>query len=102
LAEEGRVYRVGETRVSLDSVIYSYRSGSTAEEIVRDFDTLKLADVHMVLAYYLNHRADVDAYLAQREVEAERIRLELVSKGNSPADPAAFCQSLLERRNTRA
>jgi hypothetical protein len=65
--------------VSLDSVIYSYRSGSTAEEIVRQFDTLKLSDVHMVLAYYLNHRVEVDAYLAQREVEAERIQQEIES-----------------------
>ena len=67
LAEGGRVYRVGDTRVSLDSVIYAHRSGSTAEDIVRDFDTLKLSDVQMVIAYYLKHQEEVDAYLEERE-----------------------------------
>ena len=33
--EQG-VLRVGETRVSLDTVIYAYKQGATLEEIVAD------------------------------------------------------------------
>ena len=35
-AREFRVLRVGETRVSLDTVIYAYKQGATPEEIVAD------------------------------------------------------------------
>ena len=97
LAEEGRVYRVGDTRVSLDTVIHAHRSGSTAEEIVRSFDTLKLSDVRTVIAYYLKHQKEVDEYLEKREREAEKIRLRLIAAGMSPANPAELRERLVQR-----
>ena len=39
----------------------------TPEDMVRAYDTLLLADVHAVIAYYLRHRDAVRAYLKRRE-----------------------------------
>jgi uncharacterized protein (DUF433 family) len=71
---EGGTYRVGQTRVSLDTVIHAHNAGRAPEEIVREFDTLNVADVYAVIAYYLKHRADVDAYLGDRAKQASELR----------------------------
>jgi uncharacterized protein (DUF433 family) len=65
------VVRIGDTRVTLDTVIAAYWGGMTAEEIVCAFDALSLADVHAVLGYYLQNREAVDTYLAEEEREAQ-------------------------------
>ncbi|MEX2175953.1 MAG: DUF433 domain-containing protein [Pirellulaceae bacterium] len=72
--DEGGTYRVGPTRVRLDTVVFAYNQGTTAEQIVGEFPSLDLADVHAVISYYLRHKTDVDAYLSQREREAEELR----------------------------
>ena len=74
--EEG-VYRVGDSRVSLDTVVYEFNSGAAAAEIHREFDSMSLAQVHAAIAYYLHNKKDVDRYLAKREVEREKIRREI-------------------------
>ena len=68
--DEYGTIRVGNTRVLLELVIRAHQGGATAEEIARRFETLDLADVHAVLAYYLRHRREVDEYLVRREAEA--------------------------------
>jgi uncharacterized protein (DUF433 family) len=72
--EQGGVVRVGKTRISLDLVIEQYENGITAQEIVSAYDTLQLADVHAVIAYYQQHRDEVKAYLKNRAEEAEAMR----------------------------
>ncbi len=69
--DEGGVVRVGKTRISLDLLVEQYENGMTPEDIVRAYDTLVLADVHSVVAYYLRHRDEVRAYLERRNEEAE-------------------------------
>lgn len=68
------VIRVGGTRVTLDSVVYAFREGASAEEIVQHYPVLKLADVYAVIGYYLQHRDQVDAYIQAGESEAEEFR----------------------------
>jgi uncharacterized protein (DUF433 family) len=75
--------RVGESRVHLEIVIAAYESGATAEEIVVSYDTLELADVYAVLAYYLRHRDEVQDYVARRNREAAELRKELEASGVS-------------------
>jgi len=72
--DEHGVMRVGKTRVPLDTVVYAFNQGSSPEEIVMSYPSLELGDVYAVVNYYLHNRADVDAYLAQREAEAARIK----------------------------
>ena len=74
------VIRVGSTRVRLDTVIYAFNEGYTAEEIVSQYPVLRLADVYAVIAYYLNHQEAVDEYLHQRADAAARIRAEIEQK----------------------
>ena len=74
--DEHGVVRIGTTRVPLDTVIYAFNQGASAEEIVMSYATLKLADVYAVINYYLHNRSEVDSYLTQREAEAEQIKAE--------------------------
>src|ERR1700752_1862912 len=68
--DEGGAVRVGKSRISLDSIVEQYENGMTPEDIVRAQDTLVLADVHAVIAYYLRHQDEVRTYLKRREEEA--------------------------------
>ncbi|MBL8131836.1 MAG: DUF433 domain-containing protein [Anaerolineae bacterium] len=75
--DENGAIRVSGTRVTLDTVIARYRQGDSPEAIHQGFDVLPLKDIYAVIAYYLAHRDDLDAYLQRREEEAERIRQEV-------------------------
>ena len=68
------VVRVGGTRVTLDMVVAAFNEGATAEEIVSQYPTLHLADVYAVISYYLRRRAEVEAYLRQRQQLANEVR----------------------------
>ena len=65
---------VGETRVTLDTVVAVFKQGATAEEIVQRYPSLRLGDVYASIAFYLNHREDVEEYLQQRQQQAQEIR----------------------------
>ena len=81
--ENGAV-RIEGTRVSLDSVIICYNQGRTAEDIVRSFPTLKLRDVYLVIGYYLDNKAAVDAYIEKQEAEADE--LQRLIEANQPSN----------------
>ncbi len=68
--------RVGGTRVPLETVVEEYEDGASAEEIVRQYDSLRLSDVHAVISYYLEHRTAVAEYLAERRQLAAEVRRE--------------------------
>jgi uncharacterized protein (DUF433 family) len=50
---EHGVLLVGDTRVTLDSVVARFDAGATPEEIVQQFPSLDLAEVYAVVAYLL-------------------------------------------------
>lgn len=97
-------YRVGNSGVRLDTVVFAYNHGSSAEQIAREFPTLELGDVHRVIAYYLHHRGDVDAYLEQRQREAGQIRAMLERDGfvMSEAKQAEIRRRFEERQSRGA
>lgn len=68
------VLRIGDTRVSLDSVIIAFNLGATPEQIVQDYDTLTLSEVYASISYYLQNREEVDTYLAERDRQNEELR----------------------------
>ena len=68
------VIRVGNTRVTLETLVSAFNDGSTAEEIVYQFPVLNLADVYAVIAYYLRNRDTVEKYLNERMQQAEQIK----------------------------
>ena len=65
--DQDGVLRIGETRVTLRSVIHAFLQGHTAEEIASHYPALRLAEVYMVIAYYLNDEAVVKEYLAKED-----------------------------------
>lgn len=97
-ADADGVVRVRGTRVSLDSVIYAFNEGSTPEEIVQQYTTLDLADVYAVIGYYLQHRGEVNEYLAARRSQRDEIRKEVESR----FDPHGIRDRLLARRTKSA
>jgi len=58
--------------VALDSIIYKFWQGRSPEAIQDAFPALLLSQVYAAIAYYLDHQAELDAYLAHNEAtEAE-------------------------------
>ena len=92
------VLRIGDTRVSLDSVIIAFLDGSAPEEIVFDYDALSLSEVYAAISYYLQHRDEVDAYLASRAEQNAALRLAAEAR----FDHKGIRERLLARRRRAA
>jgi uncharacterized protein (DUF433 family) len=95
-ADQDGVMRVGKTRITLDTIIYDFNEGHTAEEIVSHYPALKLADIYAVISFYLNNQTSVNDYLQQQEVETE----EIWRVRESSPDYQLFRQRLIARQNT--
>lgn len=96
-ADEHGSIRIGNTRVLLELVIRAYQGGLSAEQIAERFDTLELADIHAVLAYYLNHQAQIEDYLRRRQAEAEEVRQRI----EAALPPRPTREELLARRSAK-
>lgn len=88
------VVRISGTRVTLDTLVAAFADGLSAEEIVYEYPSLPLADVYVVLGYYLRHRAEVDRYLHARRQQAEAVRLQ----NEARFDPQGIRARLLARQ----
>jgi uncharacterized protein (DUF433 family) len=95
-ADEGGAIRVGKSRISLDLIVGQYENGMTPEDMVRAYDTLVLADVYAVIAYYLRHQENVRAYLKRRVEEAETLRAKIEAE-----HPRISREELLARAGAR-
>lgn len=73
-AGRAEAYRIGGTRVSLDSVVYSWWRGDAPETIADNFPALTLEQVYGALAFYLANQEEIDQYLRQGEAEYEQLR----------------------------
>jgi uncharacterized protein (DUF433 family) len=62
---------VAGTRISLDSVVYSFNGGNSPEAIQENFPLLKRAQIYGAIAFYLDHQAEIDEYLDRIEREIE-------------------------------
>ena len=72
--------RVTGSRVTLDTLVAIFKKGATAEQIQDSFPSLSLRQIYGVIAYYLDHQDDVEAYLTDREAEAATIRRQIESQ----------------------
>jgi uncharacterized protein (DUF433 family) len=78
-------YWVEGTRISLDSVVYAFRSGLAPESIVQSFPLLTLEQVYGAIAFYLANRTEIDAYLA-----AEETSFDAMPQPLQTTDPALY------------
>lgn len=85
-------YRIHGTRISLDSVVYAFLNGETAESIAQAFPLLTLEQVYGAITYYLANRSEIDAYLHQGEADFDALR-----RRTHQADPM-FLQKLKAAR----
>ena len=71
-------YYIAGTRISLDSVVYSFNRGNSPEAIQAEYPLLTRAQIDGAIAFYLDHQAMIDEYLArsEREFEANATPLE--------------------------
>lgn len=67
--KRGGGYYVAGTRVSLDSIVYSFRDGASPESIRYNFSVLTLEEVYGAITYYLHNQKKIDKYLADSEKE---------------------------------
>lgn len=68
------VYRIADSRVSLDSVVYAWRDGLSLESIRENFPVLSLEEVYGAITFYLANQEEIDKYLSQSEAEFETAR----------------------------
>jgi uncharacterized protein (DUF433 family) len=93
-------YYLAGVRVSLDSIVYSFNEGDSPEAIQENFPLLKLSQIYGAIAFYLDHKAEIDQYLedTEREFEASGIpmaqanpalweKLQRAKAQTTPGDP---------------
>ena len=59
-------------RIDLFHFVDFYNEGNSAEMLLGLFPTLNLALIHKVIAFYLENKTEVNAYVAHCEAEIER------------------------------
>lgn len=91
------VVRIKDSRIPIDFIIYDYLAGDSAEEIARNYPTLSLSDVHAVLSYFLAHKKEVNAYIAEQEAIAETKYKDIRHRSAQEG----LRQQLLERLDSR-
>jgi len=84
------------TRISLDLIVEQYKNGMTPDEFVLAYDTLDIADVYAVIAFYLLNREAVEEYVKRREEEADLLQAQIEAK-----HPPLSRRELLRRAATK-
>jgi uncharacterized protein (DUF433 family) len=71
IEERNGGYYVAGTRISLDSVVYSFERGNSPEAIQKEYPLLKLSQIYGAIAFYLDHQEDIRSYLEAKEHHVE-------------------------------
>ncbi len=83
-------------RIGLYHLVHFYNEGYSPEMLAEQFPTLSLALIHKTLGYYLENRADVDAYIARTRTALAQQR----SRGQH-ADAQALRERFESLQNAR-
>jgi uncharacterized protein (DUF433 family) len=81
---DGGYYLAG-IRVSLDSIVYAFNEGRSPEAIQEEFPSVRPSQIYGAIAFYLDHKDEVDSYLAATEREFEAGGMPMAQ-----ADPALW------------
>lgn len=92
--DEDGVLRIGDSRVTLETVLHAYEAGHAPEEIVRKFPSLRIEDVYETIGYCLRHRAEVERYLENGRKQSEEIRRRVEAQ----CPPGALAERVRARR----
>ena len=86
-------YYVAGTRVSLDSIVFAFLDGQTAEGIAQAFPALSLEQVYGAIAFYLAHREEID-----RRLESSQRDFGIKRQAARDADPMFYQKPAAARR----
>ena len=62
------------TRITVHRISTLYKQGQTVENIIQTYPHLSYAQVYVALAYYHQNQAQIDAELAEINLEYERLK----------------------------
>jgi uncharacterized protein (DUF433 family) len=77
----------------IDVVIWHEKLGMSAEEIVKEYPTITRADVYAALAYYWDHRDEIERKMAEDDAFVEEMR--------RAAGPSRIERMMVERLKDR-
>lgn len=74
----GGAARLGETRLTVHSIVGQLKSGATIDDLLEGYAHLPLtrAQIHAALAYYYDHQAEIDRLLEEEAQVFEESRRE--------------------------
>jgi uncharacterized protein (DUF433 family) len=90
--QEGEIYLTGH-RVDLYLIVLFYKEGHTALMLHEALPSLPVALIKQAIDFYVDNKADVDAYLAEIDTKIERLRAE-----HQPGPELLRIRKLMEER----
>lgn len=67
--------RIAGHRISVEDIaVWHEKLGMSADEIVHEFPTITLADVYAALAYYWDHRDEIEQAIKEGDAFVEELR----------------------------
>jgi uncharacterized protein (DUF433 family) len=95
------VIRIGQSRVTLQTIIADWNRGASPEEMVHHYPVLTLSQIYVVIGYYLQNRQEVDSYVArQRQLAAEARNSYEADHPNDPLRERLLAKLQEQRRQT--
>lgn len=91
------VIRIGETRVTLETVITAFNEGAAPEDIQSQYPVLDLADIYDVVGHYLRHQEEINRYMDDREAQHASVK----AANEQKYAPAGLRARLLARRTRK-
>ena len=78
--------RIAGTRIRVQDIVLWTEQGQSPDEIVTDFPHLSLADVHAALAYYFDHREEIERNIREADELAERMAADPTMRARQRVD----------------
>lgn len=91
--------RVKGSRLLVDAIVNAHNLGQCPEEIFDSFpsESYAIADIYLIIAYYLRNKSKIDKYIAGRERKAKEIRKEIEESQNYQEKTQILRNKILDR-----
>jgi uncharacterized protein (DUF433 family) len=89
--DRGRPLIAG-TRMKVIAIVMHHMKGLSADQIQEGYPNLSMSQIYSALAYYYDHKAELDAEIARQAGEFDRLRDAAIASAQQPS------RAELERR----
>ena len=90
--------RLKGRRIGIETILFDYLDGVSAEEIALRYSHLSLEQVHATITYYWRNQAQIDAYLHAAEDHEKRM---IAAQEANPSPALRHVRELLQRRRAK-